>query len=99
MATEIDWMALHGINLPLTITGTASVWRNVLIRLGYSTDEVNNFVAGPAFQAWWLMNNLEAWGGPNTANWYEQQEKLQKKIGAATVVLPSYSLPISSFNI
>lgn len=31
---EIDWMALHGINLPLAITGTASVWRNVLIRLG-----------------------------------------------------------------
>jgi alpha-N-acetylglucosaminidase len=94
---EIDWMVLHGINLPLTITGTSCVWRNVLTRLGYSTDEVNNFVAGPAFQAWWLMNNLEAWGGPNTANWYEQQEKLQKKIlkrmreFGIEPVLPGYS--------
>lgn len=94
---EIDWMALHGINLPLTITGTASVWRNVLTRLGYSTDEVNNFVAGPAFQAWWLMNNLEAWGGPNTSNWYEKQEELQKKIlermraFGMEPVLPGYS--------
>ena len=94
---EIDWMALHGINLPLAITGTASVWRNVLIRLGYSTDEVNNFVAGPAFQAWWLMNNLEAWGGPNTANWYEQQEKLQKKILKR---MREFGIePVSSFNI
>ena len=94
---EIDWMALHGINLPLAITGTASVWRNVLTRLGYSTDEVNNFVAGPAFQAWWLMNNLEAWGGSNTSNWYEKQEELQKKIlkrmreFGIEPVLPGYS--------
>ena len=94
---EIDWMALHGINLPLAITGTASVWQNVLTRLGYSTDEVNNFVAGPAFQAWWLMNNLEAWGGPNTSNWYEKQEELQKKIlkrmreFGIEPVLPGYS--------
>lgn len=94
---EIDWMALHGINLPLAITGTASVWRNVLTRLGYSTDEVNSFVAGPAFQAWWLMNNLEAWGGPNTPHWYKQQEELQKKIlkrmreFGIEPVLPGYS--------
>lgn len=77
---EIDWMALHGINLPLAITGTASVWRNVLFRLGYDATQVNRFVAGPAFQAWWLMNNLEAWGGPNTSGWYRDQENLQKRI-------------------
>lgn len=26
---EIDWMALHGINLPLAFTGQESIWRNV----------------------------------------------------------------------
>lgn len=77
---EIDWMALHGINLPLVTVGTDVVWRNVLTRLGYSKDEVNSFVAGPGFQAWWLMNNLEGWGGPNTDHWYAQREALQKKI-------------------
>lgn len=77
---EIDWMALHGINLPLAITGTDVVWYQVLNRLGYSKEEINSFIAGPAFQAWWLMNNLEGWGGPNPDSWYEQQADLQKKI-------------------
>ena len=77
---EIDWMALHGINLCLDIVGTDVVWRNVLLRLGYSKAEVDAFIAGPAFQAWWLMNNMEGWGGPNSDNWYRQRERLQKQI-------------------
>ena len=77
---EIDWMALHGINLPLVATGTECVWYNVLTQLGYNKEEVNEFIAGPGFLAWFLMNNLEGWGGPNTDNWYKQQAELQKKI-------------------
>ena len=77
---ELDWMALHGINLCLDIVGTDVVWYNLLQKLGYSKDEANAFVAGPAFQAWWLMNNLEGWGGPNSDNWYAQRLQLQKKI-------------------
>ena len=77
---EIDWMALHGINLPLALIGSDVVWYNVLKKLNYDKQGINNFVAGPAFQAWWLMNNLEGWGGPNTDNWYKQREILQKKI-------------------
>lgn len=77
---EIDWMALHGINLSLALTGTEAVWKNVLTKLGYTRDEVNDFVAGPGFTAWWLMNNLEGWGGPNPDSWYDKQEQLQKKI-------------------
>lgn len=77
---EIDWMALHGINLPLAMVGADAVWRNVLLKLGYSKAETNEFVAGPAFQAWWLMNNLEGWGGSNSDQWYEDRIALQKKI-------------------
>ena len=94
---EIDWMALHGINMPLALVGTDVVWRNVLRRLGYDRKGVDAFVAGPAFQAWWLMNNLEGWGGPNPDNWYAQQEALQKKIlkrmreYGIEPVLPGYS--------
>lgn len=94
---EIDWMALHGINLPLAITGTDVVWYQVLNRLGYSKEEINSFIAGPAFQAWWLMNNLEGWGGPNPDSWYKQQADLQKKIVkrmreyGIEPVLPGYS--------
>ena len=77
---EIDWMALHGINLPLAMVGTDGVWFNVLSKLGYTKEEINEFIAGPGFQAWWLMNNLEGWGGPNPDSWYKQQIALQQQI-------------------
>jgi len=94
---EIDWMALHGVNIPLAAVGEECVWRNLLLRLGYSKDEINDFIAGPAFLAWWEMNNLEGWGGPNPDWWYSRQENLQKKILARMKeygmhpVLPGYS--------
>lgn len=77
---EIDWMALHGINLPLDVVGEECVWYNMLKKLGYNKDEINKFIAGPAFLAWWEMNNLEGWGGPNPDSWYKQREVLEKKI-------------------
>lgn len=94
---EIDWMALHGINLPLAVVGADVVWYNVLTQLGYPKDEINEFIAGPAFQGWWLMNNLEGWGGPNPDSWYKQRETLQKQIlkrmreYGIQPVLPGYS--------
>ena len=93
---EIDWMALHGINMPLAVVGEECVWRNMLLKLGYSKEEIGRFIAGPAFLAWWAMNNLEGWGGPLPDNWYTQQERLQKQILARMrafdmhPVLPGY---------
>jgi len=93
---EIDWMALHGVNLPLAIVGEECVWRNMLLKLGYTEQEVGQFIAGPAFLAWWEMNNLEGWGGPLPLSWYARQEKLQKQILARMKqlgmhpVLPGY---------
>lgn len=78
---EIDWMALHGINVPLQLIGLDVVWKELLEKdFGYSRQEANAFVAGPAFQAWWGMNNLEGWGGPNPEWWYERQWQLARKI-------------------
>lgn len=94
---EIDWMALHGVNMPLALVGADAVWRGVLLSLGYTAAEADKFVAGPAFQAWWLMNNLEGWGGPNSDHWYESRVTLQRKIlrrmrdYGMHPVLPGYS--------
>lgn len=95
---EIDWMALHGINMPLQIIGLDVVWKNLLTEdLGYTSAEANKFVAGPCFQAWWGMNNLQGWGGPNPDWWYARQEKLAKQILARErelgmqPVLPGYA--------
>lgn len=95
---EIDWMALHGINMPLQIVGLDVVWKRLLTEhLGYSAADANAFIAGPCFQAWWGMNNLQGWGGPNPDWWYARQEQLCKKILARErelgmqPVLPGYS--------
>lgn len=78
---EIDWMALHGINMPLQIVGLDAVWRRMLTSdYGYTPAQADAFIAGPCFQAWWGMNNMEGWGGPNPDWWYERQTDLARKI-------------------
>ena len=100
---EIDWMAMHGINMPLQIVGLDVVWKKLLTEdLGYTSSQADKFIAGPCFQAWWGMNNLEGWGGPNPSWWYERQEQLAKKIVSRQrelgmqPVLPGYSGMIPS---
>lgn len=100
---EVDWMALHGINMPLVLVGLETLWRDVLAELGYTKAEINEFVAGPGFMAWFAMNNLEGWGGTgagmngNPDWWYERQGELCGKILSAMrdygmkPVLPGYS--------
>ncbi len=77
---EIDWMALHGINTPLQLVGLDVTWQKTMQEMGYSKEQIAKFVAGPGFQAWWGMVNLEGHGGPNPDWWYERQEKLAKLI-------------------
>ena len=109
---EIDWMALHGINMPLQIVGLEEVWRRFLTleeggqrKYGYTDAEAKAFVAGPAYTAWWGMNNLEGWGGTSTNGdggvqddaWYIRQYDLaqlilerQRELGIEPV-LPGFS--------
>lgn len=77
---ELDWMALHGVNLMLAINGTETVWQKTLSQFGFTDREIKDFIPGPAFTAWWLMGNLEGWGGPVTDSMIEQQRKLQQKM-------------------
>ena len=78
---EIDWMALHGINMPLQIVGLEEVWRRTLRAYNYTDAEAKAFAAGPAFTAWWGMNNLEGWGGTQDDAWFTRQTALAGKIG------------------
>ena len=77
---ELDWMALNGVNLALAINGTEAVWQNTLRRIGYSDREIMDYIAGPAYTAFWLMGNLEGWGGPVTQRMIDERVTLQKKI-------------------
>ena len=85
---EIDWMALHGINAPLNLVGLDVVTRKFLQELGVSESDIDAYIAGPGFIAWFAMNNLEGWGGTiesqgtgvfmqgNPDWWYTRQENL-----------------------
>lgn len=77
---EIDWMALHGINMPLAITGEAYTWYVVYKNMGFTDEELKDFFCGPSYFAWFWMGNLDGWGGPLPLSWMKSHFALQKKI-------------------
>lgn len=77
---EIDWMALHGINMPLALTGQDKVWQTVFKSYGVTQPSLDAFFSGPAFQPWHWMGNLNGHGGPAPQSWLDGQADLQKKI-------------------
>ena len=77
---EIDWSALNGINLVYAHTAAEYAYLNVLIKLGLTYDEANDFFTGPAYLAWFRMGNLKRFGGNLTQNWHTDQLNLLKLI-------------------
>lgn len=77
---EIDWMALHGINLPLALTGQNAVWYRVYKKLGFTDHDLKSFFPGPTYFGWFWMGNIDGIGGPLSKAFMENQEKLQKRI-------------------
>lgn len=77
---EIDFMAANGVDMPLAIVGSEAVWLNFLQRFGYTKEQAKAYICGPAYNAWWLMGNLEGRGGPVTNEWIASRVELQKKI-------------------
>ena len=76
----IDWMALNGINLPLSVTGQEAVWQAVGRRLGWVETEVRGFLAGPPYLPFGWMGCLDGHGGPLTQSWIDAHAELQRKI-------------------
>ncbi len=77
---EIDWMALHGINMPLAMTGQEAIWQKVWERLGLTKSEATDYFTGPAFLPWNRMGNVDRYQGPLPQRYIERSEVLQKKI-------------------
>ncbi|WP_432329583.1 alpha-N-acetylglucosaminidase [Mucilaginibacter sp. P25] len=77
---EIDWMALHGINMPLAITGQEYVWDKVYKGVGFNNKDMQDFFTGPAYFGWFYMGNIDKWDGPLPASWITSHRDLQIKI-------------------
>lgn len=76
----IDWMALHGINLPLAVTGQESVWREVGRQFGLSEEELQAFFVGPAYLPFGWMGCIDGWGGPLSSSWIDRHRELGQRI-------------------
>ncbi|KAJ5538772.1 hypothetical protein N7494_008251 [Penicillium frequentans] len=96
--TELDWMALRGINLPLAWVGAEKIMVEVFRGIGLTDAEIATFLSGPAFQAWNRFGNIQgSWGGDLPTAWIDEQFDLQKKIVrrmvelGMTPVLPAFT--------
>lgn len=76
----LDWCAMNGINLVLDIIGQEEVLRRTLNEFGYTDEEVKEFISGPAYFAWFYMQNMTSFGGPLTDNWFEERAELGRKM-------------------
>lgn len=75
---EIDWMALHGIDMPLVLIAAEQVYREVFYDMGLSKSEVDDWEVGPAHLPWFRMGNLagNSFDGPLGEEWNERQVAL-----------------------
>lgn len=77
---EIDWMALHGINMPLALNGQELIWRRVWKSYGITDEELGEYFTGPAYLPWHRLGNVNGLAGTLPLSWMEGQATLQKKI-------------------
>ncbi|MDN5289419.1 MAG: alpha-N-acetylglucosaminidase [Mucilaginibacter sp.] len=77
---EIDWMAMHGINMPLALTGQEYTWYKVYRGMGFTDKDLRAFFCGPAYFSWFWMGNLDGWGGPLPISWMLSHRTLQQRI-------------------
>jgi len=77
---EIDFMAMNGINMPLSVIGLEGVWYNTLLKFGFSDQEAREYLVGPTFFAWQWMTNIQSHGGPLPKNWIDSHIILGRQI-------------------
>ena len=76
----LDWSAMNGINLMLDIIGQEEVLRRTLKEFNYTDEEIKEFISGPAYFAWFYMQNMTSFGGPLPNNWFEERSELGRKM-------------------
>ncbi len=77
---EIDWMAAHGIDMPLAMEGQEWVWRELWRGEGLNAAELDAYFSGPAFMPWQRMGNIEGYRGPVPDSFFRKKRDLQTHI-------------------
>ena len=77
---ELDWMALHGIDMPLSPIGSEAIFARVWRSLGLTEEEIGDFMAGAAHLPWFRMGNMSGIDGHPSQEWYDKTIALEHKI-------------------
>jgi alpha-N-acetylglucosaminidase len=77
---NLDWMALHGITMPLAMEGQEAIWQRVWRSMGLTQMEIDQFSVGPGHLPWHRMGNINHFDGPLPQEWINARRTLQGKI-------------------
>jgi len=77
---EIDWMALHGVDMPLAMEGQEAIWQALWREFKVDEGALADYFSGPAFAPWQRMGNIEGYAAPLPQAWIDSKRDLQKKI-------------------
>jgi len=77
---ELDWMALHGIDMPLALVANEAITARVFSRLGLTDEEIADYFVGPAHFPWMRMGNISGLDNPLPKEWHEGQVRLMHQI-------------------
>lgn len=77
---ELDWMALHGFDMPLAPVATEAILARVWRKMGLTQEEIDAYFTGPAHMPWMRMGNMTGLDGAPSQEWHERQIELQHRI-------------------
>lgn len=74
---ELDWLAIHGYDMPMVAVATEAIAARVWKRIGLTQAEIDDFVVGPAHAPWLRMGNIRQVDAPLPQDWHRDQIALQ----------------------
>ena len=77
---EIDFMAMNGVTMPLSLVGSEAVWYYTLLDFKYTKEEALQFLSGPSFWSWQLSNNLDSYLALTDPDYIDARLALGQKI-------------------
>ncbi len=77
---EIDWLALHGFDMPLAPVAGEAILARTWSKMGIPEEGIRDYFCGPAHLPWLRMGNMSALDGGMSGEWYDNQIALQHKI-------------------
>jgi len=77
---EIDLIAAHGFNMALVPVGNEQATVQALTQYGYTSEEIREWIVGPAYQPWQWMGNIQSEGPALSEDLVERRAVLGRMI-------------------